>query len=125
MSKKQRTAEQKLKMVEEEQQGFRFRQKLGFPVERRPCEFQRPLPEDDDLTVHEWYKPMPTIKKEATLTPEQFLMGKGILYALRDRFCSTIRDMEPTDVITHYIPTHSHARLVAARMKLYSPAEDE
>jgi hypothetical protein len=92
VSKKQRTAEQESQMVvgEEEEQEFGSRQKLRFLVERRPCEFGRPLPEDDDLTMHEWYKPMPTIKKEAILHPEQFLMEKGILYALRDQFCSAI-----------------------------------
>lgn len=95
---------------------------LGFPISTRPADFRRNLETDKEL-YGPWSETMSILFGEAVLprSSEWDLPGQ-VLYTWRDCFVEDVRDMPPTTLVEHRIPTYPNSipGVASVRSHIYS-----
>jgi hypothetical protein len=98
---------------------------LGFPTSTRPVDFLRDLETNQDL-YGPWSDTMSILFGEAVKpgTSEWNALAQ-VLYTWKDCFAEDVREMPPTTLVEHRIPTYPTTIPRAASVRRYSPEEIE
>ena len=108
-----------------------FGQKVGYPTNRSPIDYQRELSTDPWETVEQWFSTFGVTigskANEAMLSTDRKTaeMTARLIYTWRDLFVEEMVAMPATDLATHTIPRSEDAVPWRARDKLYTPREHE
>ena len=124
----ERTGERQVASVEED---VLFGQKVGYPTERWPANYDRELTTEPWETVREWFKTFSVTigpKASAAINSKDRAMAEKtarIFYTWCNLIVEVMVEMPATDLVTDTIPTKENASLRRAHDKLYTPRERE
>ena len=111
----------KAQMTEEDEVFGNY--KLGFPTDRRPKDYRRPIATAGTPEGEKWLLRFPDLLGPTIETDEERQKASLLFQTWRDLFVEDVREMPATDLIEHYIPTYANTIPVVAKPVLYTAEE--